>query len=179
MRVRRFSVAFLVCCLAVRAQTPRFEDYPVRATFTGKHAAPVLATTEQRRYRGRIRNGVATGAGVWAGAGENPIRVKGPNLAGRYFAIRWGCGSQCLMMAIVDAETGKVYEPPLAEKGSLWVPRDNLSEMEIDLRPDSSLMILRDACRDFRDRKTCGTYYFNWSENRFTLVKFVMTKTNP
>ena len=67
-----------------------------------------------------------------------------------------------------------MYEPPLADKNSLWVPLDNLSDMEIDLRPDSSLMILRNACRDFKDRKSCGTYYFNWKDNHFVLLKFVM-----
>jgi hypothetical protein len=41
------------------------------------------------------------------------------------------------MMATVDARTGIVYEPPLSDKGSLYVPLDNLSDMEIDLRPNS------------------------------------------
>jgi hypothetical protein len=80
------------------------------------------------------------------------------------------------MMAIVDAKTGIIYQPPLADKGSLWVPLDNLSDMETDLRPDSSLMILRNACRDFR--RECGTYYFDWKDNRFNLVRLVPTTTN-
>ncbi|HVO97586.1 MAG TPA: hypothetical protein VMT15_05935 [Bryobacteraceae bacterium] len=62
----------------------------------------------------------------------------------------------------------------MAEKNSLWVPLDNLSDMETDVRPDSSLLVLRNACRNFKDRKTCGRYYFNWKENHFDLVKFVM-----
>ena len=79
------------------------------------------------------------------------------------------------MMATVDAETGKVYDPPLSGVGSeLYVPLDNLSEMEIDFRPDSSLLVLRNACQDFKNRKSCGTYYFNWKNNHFALVKFVM-----
>jgi hypothetical protein len=81
------------------------------------------------------------------------------------------------MMATVDAKTGTVYEPPLSHNGSLYVPLDNLSDMEIDLRPNSSLLVLRNACRDFKSRNSCGTYYFNWKNNRFTLVKFVMV--NP
>lgn len=147
-------------CLAAWAQSaaPQFEDYPVKEMFSGTPAAPILTTPDQRMYRTRIRRGVS-----------DPL-----NFAGHYFAIRWGCGSQCGMMAIVDAETGKVYEPPMARDKSLWVPLDNLSDMQIDYRPDSSLLILRNACRDFRDRRTCGLYYFNWKDNRFTLVKFVM-----
>ncbi len=111
-------------------------------------------------FRTRIRNGVAAGSK--------------PNFAGHYFVIEWGCGSQCVMMATIDAKTGKVYEPPLSAKGSLWLPLDNLSNMETDLRIDSSLLVLRNACRDFKDRKTCGTYFFNWKDNRFDLLKFVM-----
>jgi hypothetical protein len=77
------------------------------------------------------------------------------------------------MMATVDAKTGIVYEPPLASDGSLFVPLDNLSDMEIDFRVDSSMLVLRNACRDFRNRKSCGIYYFNWTGNRFALVKFI------
>jgi hypothetical protein len=159
---------------AQSAETPRFEDYPVREAFTGKPAAPILATGEQRMYSTRIRNGVSRGTDVWIGSYKNPVKSEGPNFAGRYFVIRWGCGSQCLMMATVDAETGMVYAPPLADKNSLFVPLDNLSDKETDLRPDSSLMILRNACRDFKDRRTCGTYYFNWKDNHFVLIKFVL-----
>ena len=100
----------------------------------------MLATPEQRLYRTRIRNGVSIGSDVWTGNLDNQVGRKGPNFAGHFFVIRWGCGSQCVMMATVDAETGQVFEPPLSEKGSLWVPLDNLSDMEIDLRPDSSLL---------------------------------------
>lgn len=160
--------------LPQNAGPPRFEDFPVHEIFTGTPKAPILATAEQRMFRSRIRNGVATLSDVWIGSYKNPIKGKGPNFAGHYFAIRWGCGSQCVMMATVDAETGMVYEPPLADKDSLWVPLDNLGDMVIDLRPDSSLLILRNGCRDFKDRRTCGTYYFNWKDNHFDLVKFVM-----
>jgi hypothetical protein len=81
------------------------------------------------------------------------------------------------MMATVDARTGMIYEPPLADKGSLNVPLDNLSDMEIDFRSNSSLLVLRNACRDVKNRNSCGTYYFNWNDDRFILVKFVVV--NP
>jgi hypothetical protein len=159
------------------ASAPRFEDYPVTEMFTGTPVAPILSTAATKRYRTRIRNGVFASSDVWIGSWKNPIKGAGPNFAGNYFVIRWGCGSQCVMMATVDARTGAVYEPPLSDTGSLYVPLDNLGDMEIDLRPNSSLLILRNACRDFKNRNSCGTYYFNWKDNRFALVKFVMV--NP
>ena len=158
------------------ASAPRFEDFPVTKMFTGTPVAPILSTPETRQYRTRIRNGVLTGSDVWIGSRKNLNKSAGPNFAVNYFVIRWGCGSQCVMMATVDARNGVVYEPPLSDKGSLNVPLDNLSDMEIDFRPNSSLLILRNACRDFKNRNSCGTYYFNWEDNRFVLVKLVTLK---
>ena len=110
---------------------------------------------------------------MWIGSLQHPVKGNGPNFAGHYFAIRWGCGSQCVSMAIVDAKTGMVYDPPLSAKGSLYVPLDNLSDMVTDLRPDSSLLVLKNACTDFKNRDSCGIFYFNWKDHRFVLVKFV------
>jgi hypothetical protein len=151
----------------------RFEDYPVAEVFRGTAGAPILVTTEQRRFRTRIREGISKGSGVWSGSWTDPFKSAGPNFAGHYFVIRWGCGSECVMMAIVDATTGEVYGPPLAARGSLNVPLDNLGDMEVDFRLDSRLMVLRNACSDFKDRKSCGKYYFDWKDNRFALVKFI------
>jgi hypothetical protein len=149
---------------------PRFEDYPATDRFTGKPAPPILATPEEREYRTRIRDGVSTGKGVWNGSWKDPKRTTGPNFAGHYIVIRWGCGSDCLMMAIVDAETGRVYAPPMSEPGTeLYVPMDIMSDWEIDFRRDSTLLVLRNACRQARTQ--CGVYYFNWKDNRFILKR--------
>jgi hypothetical protein len=48
-------------------------------------------------------------------------------------------------MAIVDPKTGNVYNPPLSFSGSLQMPLDNLSDMDVDFRPDSSLLVLRNG----------------------------------
>jgi len=147
----------------------------VTETFSGKPADPILATPQEREYRTRIRNGVSTGSDVWSGSWHNPISKPGPNFAGHYFVIRWGCGSQCVLMAIVDAKTGRVYGPPLSSPGiqELYLPLDNLGESEVDFRLDSNLMVLREACGDFKDRSKCGIYYFNWKDNHFELLKFI------
>ena len=122
-----------------------------------------------QQYRTRIRKG----------AGGEKGEVPRPNFAGHYFVLRWGCGSNCQMMAIVDAKTGTIYNPPLRGGGTdLYVNMDMLSPAEIEFRRDSSLMVLRNGCQSARSE--CGVYYFNWRNNKFTLVKRVLidlTKT--
>ena len=179
----RLVVLMLVSGLTVAAQeqaprkaavrSPRFQDYPVTEAFTGAPAEPTFATTEQRRFRTRIRNGVSKGAGVWNGSWKDPIKSAGPNFAGHYYVIRWGCGSNCLMMAVVDAQNGKVHGPPLSGEGTeLYVPMDIMSDVEIDFRRDSSLMVLHNACKDAR--RECGIYYFNWRNDQFVPLKRVL-----
>src|SRR5689334_15405383 len=90
-------------------RVPQFEDYPVREFSRVAPAAPNLVTPEERRFRTVIRQGVEGGYGV----SEGPT---GRKRAGRtlrhYFLITWGCGSPCLMAAIVDAKSGCVFPPP-------------------------------------------------------------------
>lgn len=179
-RVKISFALLVVCSLAVSswAQTsdvrpPRFDDFPVADSFKGKPALPVLRTSEQRRYRTRILEGVSKGRGVWNGSWKDAKEKPGPNFAGHYFVIRWGCGSDCLMMAVVDAETGTVFAPPMSGVGTeLYAPMDPLSDREIDFRLDSSLMVLRNACREARAQ--CGVYYFNWTGAHFDLIKRVL-----
>jgi hypothetical protein len=166
-------IMFIVLTLSAAGEQsiPRFENFPIADIFHGTPAPPILATAEQRRYRTRIREGALGGRGVLTYGGSGKFMEKpAPNFAGHYVAVQWGCGSQCVMMAIVDTKTGIIYDPPLSGVGTeLYLPLDNLSEMKTEYRPDSSLMILRDACRNFRGE--CGTYYFDWRDNKFELVK--------
>ncbi len=169
----RAAGLLLLTMMAVTAQ-PKFEDYPVTEVFKGTPAPPILTTAEQRMYRTRIRNGVATGAGVWTGSSGKPITERGPNFAGHFFVIRWGCGSDCLMMAIVDARTGEVHGPPPLSgiPRALYLPMDPMSGRDIDFQRQSSLMVLRNACKV--DRSECGVYYFIWKNGRFNLVRRVL-----
>lgn len=74
---------------------PRFEDYRVDDVFKGPPAA-VLTTGSKlaRTFRTRLREGAA----------------KGPNFAGRFTLVSWGCGASCQDWAVVDARTGQVSE---------------------------------------------------------------------
>lgn len=167
--------------LTAQPRVPTYRDYPAPEIFTGVPAAAILASAQQQRFRTRIREGVSNGSGVWNGSWKDPIKSSGPNFAGHYYVIRWGCGSNCLMMAVVDAQSGRVYSPPLGGKGDeeLYVPMDPLGDHEIDFQRDSSLMVLRNACKE--SRRECGVYYFNWQDDHFALIRRTLvdlTKVN-
>ena len=170
-----------LCLLVVsvtlaRAQVPTFEQFPVEEMFQGVPARPSLVSPQHQSFRSRIRNGVKTGSDVWYRDGDAFVPTKGPNFAGHYLSIIWGCGSQCVMMATVDAITGIIYAPPLRASGELSVPLDNHGKMRIEFKPNSSLMILRNACANFKNRASCGTYYFNWQNHRYEQLVFVPVK---
>ena len=181
--VRMFTLAVGITLIAAGAnaqsavpsgnELPQFEDYPVTQIFKGTPAAPIIATPQQRRFQTRIREGVSKGRDVWTGSWKDPIKSSGPNFAGRHLVIRWGCGSECLMMAIVDGKTGSVYGPPISGTDSgFFIPMDPLSDREIDFRLGSTLMVLKNGCHE--GRKECGVYYFNFKDGNFMLLKRVL-----
>src|SRR4051794_36214809 len=75
-----------------RQRVPRFEDYRVPLTFAGSAVAPDLSDPEARRFRTRLREASASG----------------PNFADHFTLVTWGCGTECHVVAVIDAVTGIV-----------------------------------------------------------------------
>jgi hypothetical protein len=140
---------------ALSAQkTPQLEDYPVTSIFTGTPAAPKFQTAGQRRFRTVIRDGAA----------------KGPNFAGHYTIAQWGCGTGCVQMAVVDLQSGDVYEGPFGIlPNSTICLGANAEEDKIGVvnRRDSSLLIVKGCPNE----KNCGTYYYSWTGKQFKLIR--------
>lgn len=119
--IRNAVVLVALCALSYRASSqisasnpPRFSSYKVKSTFKGKPAPVVLrGNPTARRFRTALREGTR----------------KGPNFAGHYTVVEWGCGTECQQMAIVNAKTGHVYIPDFA------------LSLGADYRRDSSLLI--------------------------------------
>ena len=95
-----FRVNFAFACWLTtgpawgQAAPPAFANYPVVARYRGPRAAPHLRPgTVAWQFRTRIRE-----------AATQP-----PNFAGRYVLATWGCGTECVSYAIIDAKTGAVY----------------------------------------------------------------------
>jgi hypothetical protein len=79
-------------------RSPQFSDFPAGAVFHGTPAAVDLSSARgARSFRTVLRSGAA----------------KGPNFAGHYAVVTWGCGTACERFALVDVRTGKVWMSPM------------------------------------------------------------------
>ena len=175
-------VVTLPAAAQAKPSTPRFEDYPATEIFKGTPVTPILVTAEERLFRTRIREGVAKGMGVLHDGKERP----GPNFAGHYIVVTWACGSPCGMMAIVDAATGKVYNPPISEGFRLpsfpAIVRDEPDSFvpwvaDAAFRQNSNLMIVK-ANPDPSKGRTNYAHYFLWENNRWKLLLRIPMEPN-
>jgi hypothetical protein len=139
-------------CAVLFAQhvTPRpvFRDHPAKQIYKGKPAPPLL-TKDQRSFRTMIRRGAKS-------------RVE---FAGHYTVPRWGCGSSCSQLVIVDSITGKVYDVPFS---IVEFPMSYLETLDsenckrMEFHADSRLMKM-DGCPN---ETNCGYYDYVMIEGK-------------
>lgn len=135
----------------LRGATPRFEDFPVNEKFKTKPAAVRLASREAKKYRTVIREGAS----------------KGPNFAGHFTIVEWGCGAGCVQFAIVNAITGAVLMPPFyVGPRSLVEGQTAEPDEPLQYRLDSKLLIVSGS----RNEKGEGIYYYKWDGKRLVLI---------
>jgi len=145
--------------LAASGEVPTFDQFKVTDKFTGKSATPILQTRMQKTFRTMIRDAAQAG----------------PNFAGHYALAQWGCGAGCVSMAVVDCKTGKTVDGPF---NLLGFDLSNLyegGEEQLDFRPDSRLIIAR-GCPGEKD---CGTYYYEWTNDHFKLLRKTPATKKP
>lgn len=133
----------------------RYADYAVADRLSGKPAAVDLASDpEARRFRTRLREGAA----------------EGPNFAGHFTIVSWHCGTDCQVLAVVDARSGAVtFAPFLSEFGQ---------EFRIDSRllitnPPSEIRKLLDdpgVCPAPPSLAWVTTRYFEWNGEEFRFI---------
>lgn len=140
---------------------PRFDDYPEREVRSGAAATVIIKSPEERLYRTNLRNSV-----------KEP-----PNFAGHYSFVDWGCGTNCLGGAVVDQQTGKVFQPPLplsknSHAHEHWIidGRFFFDKPPIQVRADSRLMIIH---REFGGNPELfpEVFYFVWDNEEFRLIQ--------
>lgn len=189
VKVLLWSCALAVSTWAqVAGGVPRFEDFLAAEVFSGEPAQPVLTTSEERRYRTVIRLGVSRGWSAEDGTSGKQPAVPGPNFAGHHVIVRWGCGSPCLMAAIVDLRTGRVFPPPFHHgpgHSYFQVPWAWPMEPPLSYRLDSRLLIANicEADKSVRvkgrldhESQGCGAHYFVMSDNGLRLIHRVLEK---
>ena len=138
---------------------PRFEDYPAREVYRGTVAPVRLDSRMARMFRTRLREDSRGG----------------PNFAGRYTVVVWGCGTGCAQMGVVDAKTGRVYFPP--------VEYMDIPDMEDDaarsrwFRLDSRLLRITQNFYDGRGGYTA--YYYLFDNGRFRLLRKAVEREPP
>jgi hypothetical protein len=129
---------------------PRFEQFATPRSRMVPAPVDLKSDPRARRYRTVLTEGARTG----------------PNFAGHYTVVLWGCGSSCTTLAIVDAQTGRVHFP--GEFTSISGVHLSADEFEPDAkgngswgvryRPDSRLLIVLGALNE-DDHREGATYY--------------------
>jgi hypothetical protein len=135
---------------------PAFSDYAV-TIFNGKVAEVDLSSDPMaRRFRTMLR---------WQTA-------KGANFAGHYRVATWGCGTECMQFAFVDCKTGRVYFP----KDMPYVTWNRYPGKDpgLHFRVDSRLFILKGSQIDGPDK---GIFYYEWKNDRLTLIRRVLVQS--
>jgi hypothetical protein len=102
MKKRIIAVFVLICATPVisaqsepaKAHSYPFALYPAGSVYKGKPAPLRFGTRAQREFRNVLRDGAR----------------KGPNFAGHYTVVEWGCGSNCVVFALVDELNGTIYD---------------------------------------------------------------------
>ena len=132
------------------AELPRFEDYRVSGTFTGKPAAPVLNTPHARKFRTVLRRAAASG----------------PNCAGHFTLARWGCGAGCIAWALIEARSGIVWLAPFTVWDAATAADQEVASRSLWCRLDSELITASGAL----DGGRAGNYYYRWHNGELSLV---------
>src|SRR5262245_20119226 len=119
-----------------------FSRYPPRDTFLGRAARVDLTSdTAARRFRTVLREGARGG----------------PNFAGAFTVVTWGCGTECRQLAIVSARTGAVYFAPFTV------------EYDVHYRRTSELLVVDPYACGFTEAELPGGRWrqlYRWNGKR-------------
>jgi len=137
---------------ADKAQVPKFAAYPAKEAYQGKNAPLLLETEQDKTFKTRLKEA----------AGQKP------NFAGHYILTAWGCGSECLMGAAIDANTGKVHWLP--HTLCCWGSHADGNFEPIVYRPNSRLIVFA-GLRDEQGEN--GVHFYEFDQGRFIHLQTV------
>ncbi len=132
----------------VNLRRPDFARYPAIDSFTGPPAPADFSTTMgARKYRTVIEEGA----------------LAGPNFAGHFAVVTWGCGTMCQAHAIVDVRSGRITMVPFP------------TAYGVDYRLDSDLLVA-DLVNECLPSGTVGpdtSFWYAWSKGDLRKVDAV------
>ena len=144
--------------LALAASNDEFARFPAEANLVGPAKRPVARSQMARTYRTVLRQ-----------AAE-----EGPDFNGHYKIARWGCGTNCVLWAVINLQTGEVWasEKPLS---SCYVPGEAEDEdtapEAIVARKDSRLIYVH-VCTNLDGSRILDTRkVFEWTGHAPKLLR--------
>ena len=160
VRLKIIALALLASITYAETTAPSFRDFQAKERFTGS-PAPVEITSHPKA--GRFRTVLRRGA------------KSGPNFAGHFTIVTWGCGTACQEFAIVDAKTGRVYFPSSIRLNAYQMVHDETEPFQY--RKDSNLLIIAGSPDDEEDK--LGLFYYEWTGHDFKLIQEVKRTFEP
>ncbi|HMV51446.1 MAG TPA: hypothetical protein PLD20_04955 [Blastocatellia bacterium] len=154
----RLLLMAIVCTLlfgeafAQKRDIPSFKGYSVAEIYKGRPASARPSGPRAKMFRTMIKLGAE----------------EGPNFAGHYTIVTWGCGSGCRGVAFVDARTGQVFiAPELLDISTM--PFQESPTLQFQL--DSSLLIV-EGYRGYKSGTYAipGKWYYKWESNKLKLI---------
>jgi hypothetical protein len=128
-----------------KSARPNFKDYAVEQVYTGAPAAPKI-TRDWQSFRTRIREGARS-------------KVE---FAGHYTVPRWGCGTGCSTLIVVDSITGKLYDGfSVADVPFAWMEKHG-EVPRMEFHPKSRLMKINGCPNE----QNCGFYDYEMIEGK-------------
>ena len=147
-----FAVAILVVPGTAMSESEQFLSYylyddfrrhPASKIYAGP-PAPVILETDAlaKQFRTRLTEGAKSG----------------PNFAGAYTIVEWGCGTNCQQIAIINARTGRVSD---------WLTTELGSNYQID----SMLFIENPVTEECSSLEWCKTKYYRLEKGKLVSLK--------
>lgn len=135
---------------------PAFEEFKAGERYVGPVASVNFKSRpEAEQFRTAITDGAKSG----------------PNFAGHYTVVSWGCGTSCQSSAIVDAVSGDITEYGV------------LSMYELGFRADSNLLVInpeKNVPRDPVLRDGLATDYYELKDGKLSpLCKKIADEPEP